>query len=327
MSSQLAYAQGRLNAVLTDKNGELARKLLAMIFYADPEFSIRTLAELAKNEQISSKWRSRIGILLSALILTRGELALAKQQLRTTSLSLEAQHPDQWRAFYSSTGNYLGQLFQRVESLPLAHEGDTIQAAIVGDSHVIGVAASSSKTLEKIYLPTVTFRLLASPQDNALRVAFRNAAALTYRLERVVFSVGEIDSRSFASLIAKDEGYWQRRKDAWRSTVRLAYAFISTLRHPLQTYQVIIPPMPSEKIAKSVMSESEESLSRQQLLVAVAELRDICRQEANLHGLGTIDYDQAILSADGFCKSENLIDHAHFMPEVYGKLAEAIVQS
>lgn len=328
MSSQLAYALGRLDQALADKNADFARKLLAIVFHADPDFSIRSLAGLTKNEKLSLRWRSRVHILLSALLLTRGDLAAATNQIRQVSFKQEMDQPDQWQPFYTSTANYLVQLYRQIETLPTANAGERISSAILGDSHVLGMAAVSAKSVEKIYLPTVTFRLLASPQDNALKVAFRNAAALTYRLDALAFSVGEIDSRGFVQLIQKDHDFWKKRKKNWRDTVSAAYSFIGSLRHPLQDYVVIIPPMPSEKIVNSVFRGDDQlrSLRQQLVFTAVEELREICRQEAKAHKLKSIEYGDGVLSADGFCGSGKLLDHAHFTPDVYRDLVYSFTQ-
>jgi hypothetical protein len=327
MSTRLHYSFGRIDSILADGQCDLGRKVLAVIFHADPDFSIRTLNGLVKNDKVSERWRSRLRILLSGLLLTQGELASAKQQISLVSPKLEAAQPDQWRPFYSSTGNYLSQLYKQITDLPLATAGDRINTAVVGDSHVLGIAAASSKVLEKIYLPTVTLRLLSSPQDNALKVAMKNAANLTYRLDRVVFSVGEIDSRGFASLINKDPSFWQSEKPRWKGAVSAAYGFLGAMRHPLQQYQVIIPPMPSQRIVASAFGHADNANEKRNLLLtAVDELRQICRQEASGHGLDCIEYDESIWSVDRVCMESKLIDHAHFMPDVYQNLVEKILQ-
>jgi hypothetical protein len=328
VSSQLTYALGRLDQTLADKNADFSRKLLAIIFHADPDFSIRSLAGLTKNEKLSIRWRSRVHILLSALLLTKGDLAAATSQIRQVSFKQEMDQPDQWQPFYTSTGNYLVQLYRLIETLPTANPGARIDSAILGDSHVLGMAAVSAKSIEKIYLPTVTFRLLASPQDNALKVAFRNAAALTYRLDALAFSVGEIDSRGFVQFIKKDNDFWNKRKDHWRDTVAAAYSFIGSLRHPLQEYVVIIPPMPSEKIVNAAFTNEEYGQAQRQLVLkAVEELRDICRHEAQAQRLKSIEYSEDILSADGLCQTEKLLDHAHFTPDIYSSLVNSFTKA
>jgi len=324
--NRLWYQSGQFERCIDDRECDFGKRIFSILYQQDAPFTLNKLTAMKKLPGVPRIWDERVKVMLAVTYLVNNQIKDVADTFNTIDGKVLTTAKDTWAPFYNSTYRFLYLLLTSDELLKV-RAPKTAAACVIGDSHTIGLSGAVGFELQRLYVPAVVVRGLSNPSNNNFKQAITNAVTMAYAADRVYFSIGEIDSRGFVAKLAQDSGYWETMEPRWRAAIDSTYAFLSSLQNPMQEFGVIVPPPPSENIVTSHADKVADSAAFISECVSVTEaFRDLCREAAQRHKLSVIEYSASILTDDGLNSKDALLDHAHFKPSVYAKLAQAMVK-
>lgn len=186
---------------------------------------------------------------------------------------------------------------------------------IIGDSHIFGMVPGliNESTYSFTYIPGLRYSLVSSPQDNLKKVAVRNALANSYEFDQVIFSIGEIDTRSLLIDLFNNRYYTIKNSIKYfKNIFSDTFDYITKNLSRNQELKIIVPPPPF-KIDKKFNDESKLSLFRDVHAEVINELKNMLQY----YHIKYLEYPKKITSPDGYVADNFLIDHAHFHQDTY----------
>jgi hypothetical protein len=323
--NRLWYQSGQFDRCIDDVNTDFGKRIFAVLYQYDPVYIVTKLAHMKKQPGVPRHWEERLKIMLTVAYLVNNNVKQAAETFNTIDGKVILSKIDQWDALYQSTYRFLYMVLTS-DDLLRERPASAPKVAVIGDSHTIGISGIAGAGLMRYYVPALVIRGLSNPSVNNFKQAVLNAVTMAYQAERVVFSIGEIDSRGFCSKLAGDGAYWEKMGSRWLSAVDASYEYIASLRNPMQEFGVFVPPPPSQNVVSGVVAKSERGAVLTELCVsATDEFRRQCRELAAKHGLAAYDYPSSMITEEGLTSSDSLLDHAHFKLHVYKELIDQIM--
>ena len=178
--------------------------------------------------------------------------------------------------------------------------------AVVGDSHTLGLASGSRSLWTRgYYLPGLRLSHLSSPTGNLKIVGLQNALALSYDCESIIISVGEIDTRMTFKKAEQEPDLLPELVTKLNVNISPAMERINSASAPSQRIKLIVPPSPNIKVT--------DLTSQEKIQEAYGLFKRSFIGECTKYGFSAIEYGSVYEDN----KNEYLLDHAHFVPEVY----------
>ncbi len=302
---QLNYESGQLGNVLCNDNENVDQVLFALIFLCDSKHFYSYSLNMA--DRYDKKWLPRIALIRAAKQFTDRNYESAKTQIN--SIVENALCMGNMDDFYVSLFRYL-QILTNI-SEDFGNLDFAANSSLIGDSHTISLSKVWNATSSDIYyLPGMTLRGLSFPLKNSYTSALESAIIHSQRKDKVIFSIGEIDSRNIYQ-------YSRKYKDiegfelATKKIINTSLGKIFSYKAPYQKYYIfslpgfrpsLLPDLPFEEVEKI---ESLYHIFRSTFL-----------SDAENIGFNVIDHNDMFETKH----NENLIDHAHFHPGFFNKI-------
>lgn len=202
---------------------------------------------------------------------------------------------------------YLNFLNKTPDEKLLRHKRSKSKFSVFGDSHLFGMACDTRHLWSGgAYIPGIRYPLIASPQDNHKKVAIRNAFICNYESEKIIISIGEIDTR-LAALSFLENPTRGFKSNNIEPFIEPAFKFISDLTSAHQEITIVLPPSTFKVEQEEFQSNVDSEISH-----IVNKISKQCRS----FGFKTISYP----NVETILNPSSRIDHAHFQPSIYAEL-------
>ena len=311
---------GKIPEILNNPFFSDSMKMFAAISSCDNSGIINYSETLRKGEKIDEQCLIKILIFTAAIFLVAKKRNTCVDILNKLGVPSIDKIKGWQQSFFYSTWQLL---FLQLKKLPNVYEptenvNERSKKIIIGDSHIFGMVPGliNNVNYNFFYIPGLRYSLISSPQDNLKKVAIRNALASSYEVDEVIFSIGEIDTRSFLIDLFDNNEYSKKNSIEYHTKIYTdSINYIKKYLSHNQELIIIIPPPPF-KIIKNFEDESRLIGIHTRHKQIIDELRNILL----LNHIKFFDYPSVIISDDGFVNDDFLIDHAHFHQDIYMNL-------
>lgn len=311
---------GKIPEIINNPSYSESMKLFASLSTCDNSGILKYSQILRDNQKINEQCLFKILIFTAAInLVSKNRNTCVEILNKLGAPSFEKVRGWQQSFFYSTWQLLLLQL----KALPNIYKSfDDLnikdKKIIIGDSHIFGMIPGLINNLNYSfnYIPGLRYSLVSSPQDNLKKVAIRNAMANSYEFDQVIFSIGEIDTRSYL-IEAFNQNHYSHKYtlEYFKNIFQDSVNYINRLLSRNQYLCIIIPPPPF-KIDKERENNNDLPLILNNYSAIINELLIILEKNKVKY----IEYPKNIVDEDGFVLNTCLIDHAHFHQDIYMEL-------
>jgi hypothetical protein len=335
LPSDLYWFTGELEKVTRAKTTSLDRLILSAFYSSDLNYAARQLEKLLATSVEPEKSCTRIALALmcfQGFALQDAERLIQEIETRRFLDSVQGKDKD----FYVSSYIHLIRMLEtyREELITVTKDFSSNNpcAHVIGDSHVISIGyakLSIGPLLVPKYLPGLRMRFLADPKPNIFKTAISNALCTAAKDDLIFFSFGEIDYRLTPSRVLGTVSCTRRgalrasfKSDFGRiyeEVVRSALSYISSHKHPLQTFVILSIQPPNPHFASALALEAQCIRYEVELIETLNSLisEECCRQ-----GLSFIDRTDDLCDSQGLLNAELMIDDKHIKYEAHRKILD-----
>jgi hypothetical protein len=311
---------GKIHEILNNPFFSDSIKMFASLSTCDNSGILNYSETLRKNEKIDEKCLIKILIFTAAIYLVSKKRNSCVEILNKLGVPALEKIQGWQQSFFYSTWQLL---FLQLKNAPNVYEPTAVlnnknKKIIIGDSHIFGMVPGIINDLSYNfnYIPGLRYSLISSPQDNLKKVAIRNSLAASYEIDQVIFSIGEIDTRSFLIDLFNNNEY--SIKNSINYFINIYTDSIEYIKKYLSHNQelIIIIPPPPFKIIKNFEDKNILTEIHARHKQIIDELKNILL----INNVKFFDYPSVIIADDGYVNDDFLIDHAHFHQDIYMNL-------
>jgi hypothetical protein len=316
------FQLGNISEILNNPSYPDSLKMFAALSTCDNSGILNYSNLLRKNKLINEQCNIKILLLTAAINLVSKKRNECVEILNSLGPpSFEKVKGWQQSYFYSTWQ----LLFLQLKTLPniyinSSEKENNDKKFVIGDSHVFGMVPGliSDSTYNFTYIPGLRYSTVSSPQDNLKKVAIRNALASSYEFDQVIFSIGEIDTRSLLIDLFNNNYYTIKNSIIYFKNIYIdSIEYIAKYLSRNQELNIIIPP-PPYKINKKFNDEIKLTEIRKVHERIIDELKSLLLKK----NIKYLEYPKKITSFDGYVGDDFLVDHAHFYQDTYMEILD-----
>lgn len=320
MAFNTDFESGDLASIVANPRHPPEMKVFASISSGDAVGVADYASGYLKDPNVSQVSKLKIRILLAAILLTLKERTSCVRLLNTLG-EPNISRLEGWIPYYFLSLWRLLVLQLKVKPLEIEPKSTFTEkqnVVLIGDSHLIGMMAAigTKGNFSYYYVPGLRYSYLSSPQMNLKKLGVSNAFLRTYDCDKIIVSVGEIDTRSVYSAStesSRDDYKYSPRY--FETLVQKCVEFLKSLLAPHQTLTLVLPPPPSQSIISNLQSDHKHLIIERMIV-----LNQVIFNKITELGVGVLEYPSGV-KAEGYCSSQSsLVDHAHFQPAIYAEL-------